>query len=472
MLDSYGRLSRVPETGELEKIETQWADNRRVIDRIGAQLGAELSDGLSAWKRGVRRKGWEMLLARVQSGVSDGIVVWHVDRLFRQPRDLEKLIDLADKGFRIVSAHGTRDLSDPDDRFILRIEVAHAARSSDDTSRRTKRRIAAKREAGTVYVGGPRRFGWPGGDLTWKPTDGQTDADRPQVPAELVAREKAALRQAAEDMLTGVSQGEVVRAWNKAGLLTVNGLIWTARSLRSVMLRASNALLIEHEGKLLGRAPGEPILAPEVFERIRALYAGRRRGRIVGERYIATGILRCARCGLTLSAKKVSSTKSGFYPGTTQRKAVYFCHPDRRGCGKVSIDVRATDKRLRALTASRLSDPRHAAAVSAARARVAEELTRVRKELAECLRIQEALTERAARREIALDAFDRANGPLQADIARLKARDTELSGGNLDGPLQPQSMEEILRQWDEGEISDKRTLLRSALGATTIYVDP
>ena len=89
-------------------------------------LGVELDDGLSAWKRRVRRPGWERLLERVQSGESDGIVVWHTDRLFRQPRDLEFLIALAERGFTVYSARGERDLSDPDDRFILRIEVAHA----------------------------------------------------------------------------------------------------------------------------------------------------------------------------------------------------------------------------------------------------------------------------------------------------------------------------------------------------------
>lgn len=52
VLDSYGRLSRVPETGEIEKIETQWADNRKVIDRVGAVLGEELKDGLTACRRG------------------------------------------------------------------------------------------------------------------------------------------------------------------------------------------------------------------------------------------------------------------------------------------------------------------------------------------------------------------------------------------------------------------------------------
>src|SRR5882757_8523473 len=156
--DSYGRLSRVPETGELEKIEDQWSDNQVVIDRLGGVLGAELSDGLSAWKRTVRRPGWEQLLARVQAGESDGIVVWHTDRLFRQPRDLEALIELGDRGFLVASAHGARDLSDPDDRFILRIEVAHAARSSDDTSRRIKRRFQTLRANGQ-RTGGPRPFG-------------------------------------------------------------------------------------------------------------------------------------------------------------------------------------------------------------------------------------------------------------------------------------------------------------------------
>lgn len=81
VLDSYGRLSRVPETGELEKIETQWADNAKVIERVGAVLGEQLKDGLSAWNRKVHRPGWQRLLERVESGESDGIVVWHTDRL-------------------------------------------------------------------------------------------------------------------------------------------------------------------------------------------------------------------------------------------------------------------------------------------------------------------------------------------------------------------------------------------------------
>ncbi|KAB1141601.1 hypothetical protein F7R91_31780 [Streptomyces luteolifulvus] len=53
----------------------------------------------------------------------------------RQPFDLERLLSVAEsRGIRIASPSGARDLDNPDDRFILRIEVAQACRESDNTS--------------------------------------------------------------------------------------------------------------------------------------------------------------------------------------------------------------------------------------------------------------------------------------------------------------------------------------------------
>ena len=56
---------------------------------VSSELGLELDVGMSAWRKGAKRPGWERLLARLESGESDGVCVWHVDRLFRQPKDLE-----------------------------------------------------------------------------------------------------------------------------------------------------------------------------------------------------------------------------------------------------------------------------------------------------------------------------------------------------------------------------------------------
>lgn len=188
VFDSYGRLSWNPTTHELEKIETQHSDNKATITRHGGVLGLTLDDGLSAWKRNVRRPGFEQLLERAGAGITQGIAVWHVDRLFRQPRDLERLIDLADSGFRVFSSHGSRDLSDPDDRYILRIEVAHAARSSDDTSRRVKRRNQTYRELGR-NTGGRPGFGFARRDRSWEPGPGETEEDRPRISSEQIEAE-------------------------------------------------------------------------------------------------------------------------------------------------------------------------------------------------------------------------------------------------------------------------------------------
>lgn len=65
---------------------------------------------------------WERLLERVQAGESDGIVVWHTDRLFRQPRDLEALIALGDKGFQVASATSPRSST----RVPTTLNTSHA----------------------------------------------------------------------------------------------------------------------------------------------------------------------------------------------------------------------------------------------------------------------------------------------------------------------------------------------------------
>ncbi len=98
-------------------------------------MGVELSDGISAWRRNAIREGWRKLLERAESGESDGIAVWHTDRLFRLPADLVKLLKLSDRGIKLASARGVRDLANPDDVFILHIEVAQAERSSEEAPR-------------------------------------------------------------------------------------------------------------------------------------------------------------------------------------------------------------------------------------------------------------------------------------------------------------------------------------------------
>ncbi|CQD21636.1 phiRv1 integrase [Mycolicibacterium conceptionense] len=54
-------------------------------------------NNVSASKRSTARPAYRRMLADVKAGQIQGIVVWDLDRLYRQPRELEDLIDLADE---------------------------------------------------------------------------------------------------------------------------------------------------------------------------------------------------------------------------------------------------------------------------------------------------------------------------------------------------------------------------------------
>lgn len=98
VLDAYARISKSPETGDLEKTDRQLADILDNIERRHARLGQVLrDDNKSAWRVNAKRPDFEVLTKRLESGQSNGVVCWHTDRLMRQPRDLENLIDLSRK---------------------------------------------------------------------------------------------------------------------------------------------------------------------------------------------------------------------------------------------------------------------------------------------------------------------------------------------------------------------------------------
>jgi hypothetical protein len=414
--------------------------------------------------------------------------------LFRVPQDLETLITLADSGFRVASAHGTRDLDDPDDRFILRIEVAHAARSSDDTQRRIKRRLEQLRRDGVAHFRA-RCFGFPGldrgaesaGSFVELDLDALGGADeeilsalegvgrirwsgpREPVSAELVGRERVALKEGTRAALAGIEPGTIAKEWNADGLTTVTGKLWTAVAVRDVLLRPRNAGLIEHEGQMVGRMPGDPIVEEEDFLRLRAKFAGRKRGRPPGAAYLGTGIVRCEVCGRTVNGRP----HVGVYPDGQKRRQ-YTCMKARGGCGKVAADARAIERELRGFVISRLSDPDHAAALAAVLARCADRLAEVEAEIRECEALQAALSERLGRRQISLDSFDIANEPLSAALDRLTAERESLAGGTSGQRETPEALSEaeVSAEWDASGVAERRGMLTAALGRERVFIAP
>jgi hypothetical protein len=366
----------------------------------------------------------------------------------------------------LASAHGQRDLGNPDDRFILRIEVAHACRSSDDTSRRAKRRIEAIRSRG-VMTGGPRAFAFPGN------APRTPDADPVPVADLVVQRERAALREAASAVLAGTSLSSIARAWNAAELTTTQGGKWDAPGVRSVLLRQRNANRVEHRGVVVGTMPGEPIVAPGAHDRVLALMSSRRRGRPVSGRYLATGVATCGAstedggvCGRTLSGRP----KAGLDPDGEPRR-VYICAPSHGGCGGTVMDAWTVEAEARSFTVARLSDPRHAERIAAAFTEAEHAQAELDSDIAEAEGTVARLKDRLRRRELSLRAYESSVVAVLEHLDGLEADRAALDVPTVTGPVETgKARAEVEAAWDGGSQEHRRAMLVSALGATTELV--
>ena len=111
------------------------------------------------------RPKWERALPLSRTGEADTLVV-NLDRLTREPRDLEDAIELVEHYRALVlDISGALDLSTDHGIFLAQMMVAHANLSSRDTSRRIRRAKRADAEAGQPHPGF-RAFGYVAGGVT------------------------------------------------------------------------------------------------------------------------------------------------------------------------------------------------------------------------------------------------------------------------------------------------------------------
>ncbi|MCF8610187.1 recombinase family protein [Gordonia sp. HY285] len=93
----------------------------------------------SATDKTKARPGYDRMVADWESGAFDAIVCWDLDRLTRQPRQLEDWIDRAEeRGLALVTANGDADLSTDGGRMYARIKAAVARAEMERKSARQK----------------------------------------------------------------------------------------------------------------------------------------------------------------------------------------------------------------------------------------------------------------------------------------------------------------------------------------------
>ena len=191
---------------------------RKLVELRGWTLAdTYLDNDVSAYQPKVVRPDFERMLTDLEASTIQGIAVYDLDRLARQPADLERIIKIYDrKPLVFATVQGDIDPTTPDGRTVARVMVAFANKASMDTARRVARQKLEKATNGLGFSN-YRPFGWNEDRLT---------LNRPK--AEI-------LRQAARDVLVGTGLFVICGRLNRQGIKTVRGNIWKTHAMRRVL---------------------------------------------------------------------------------------------------------------------------------------------------------------------------------------------------------------------------------------------
>jgi site-specific DNA recombinase len=283
----YLRLSQ-DRNGDGLSIERQEQACRGVIARKGWAAAPVLyiDRDISAWS-GAKRPAYNRLCADIKDGTIGGAVVYNLDRLTRQSRDLEPFLDLCEAAgvTAFSTVEGDIDFSTSSGRYFARSWAAHSTMSSDDTSRRVKAANVGRAASGLPH-GGRRCYGFEKNGITHRPA------------------EVAIIQEVAGRVIAGENIGALVRDLTRRGDLSSTGQPWTNSALRRTLISPRLAGRRVHLGKEVGAGSWEPIISTETSLRLRSELATRRPrlGPIV--RYSLTGVLECGVCHDKLRANR------------------------------------------------------------------------------------------------------------------------------------------------------------------------
>jgi site-specific DNA recombinase len=195
----YLRKSADREGRELG-IARQLEDDKAKCDELGATVIDTYADNdISASTRSSKpRPEYQRLIADVEAGRLNMIVAYSTSRLTRRPMEFERLIELAEKGVRIVVVKsGDLDLNTARGRRRARDDAARDAEYAEEISELAKRERQQRREHGR-WNGGPRPFGWEPDGITPRPS------------------EQGLIIAAAGSVLAGSSVASIAREWTAA----------------------------------------------------------------------------------------------------------------------------------------------------------------------------------------------------------------------------------------------------------------
>jgi len=391
----YARISS-DQDGRGLGVQRQVEDCRKLASERGWVVAEEYVDNDVSAYSGKTRPAYRRMLADLAAGERDAVIVYNLDRLHRQPAELEDFVTLCEKAgvTNVATVTADIDLGNDDGLFMARMFAAFAAKESGRRSARVRRKMQANAAAGLPHGGSLRPFGY--------------DETRMAV----VESEAAIISQLAARFLAGESLRSLAAWLEDAGVSTVAGKPWRTTTLKAVLASGRIAGLREHQGVIVGPAAWPGVISEEQHRRIRALMQQKAvSGRRAARRYALSGLLRCGKCG-----NRLYSAARG-----ERRRYVCLSGPDHGGCGRLTVVAEPVEELIAKAVLFRLDTPELADTL-AGRTAQDEALAEVVTHLAGDRAQLEELAEACAARSITMREWLAARKPIEDRITRAERR--------------------------------------------------
>jgi site-specific DNA recombinase len=435
----YARISS-DRDGDQLGVGRQVEDCRRLAERCGFAVGdCYVDDDVSAWS-GTARPEYERMLADLRGGAIDGVLVWHLDRLTRHPRELESFIDLCDElQVALGCVTGEVDLGTHIGRLTARMLGGLARYESDHKSERIRRKHEELAAAGKVSGGGSRPYGYEADKRTIRPA------------------EAAIVRECARRFLAGESIRAIASDLDERQIPTSSGGSWAPQSLRRMLASARIAGQREHKGEVIAAAQWPGIISPTESARIRAKLADpERRTNRSARRYLLTRLLKCGLCGEYL----VSRPRSG-----GQRRYACASGPGFSGCGHLYLNADDAEAWVLDACFYRLDTPELAAALAGANDN--PEAERWQQEADQAQAQLEELAAAYGQREITMGEYRTAREPIEQRRTAARRQLAKASRVTvLDGYVGNAAA--LRAEWDSLDLTRQHAIVAAVLDHVTV----
>jgi len=335
----YARISSDRE-GDNLAISRQLADCEQLAKQLGWEVVERYVDADISAYSGKLRPEYRRMLEEIEAGLIEAVVVYHADRLHRQPKELEEFMEVcaAAKLTKLATVSGELDLASHDGQLIARITGAVAKKASDDSSRRLVRKHEEIALAGRPSGGGTRPFGFESDHRTVRPS------------------EAVIIRECAERFLAGDSLRSICNDLNMRGVRPVKANEWSPQTMRRMLSSGRISGQRDHHDEIVSAAVWDAIITPAQTARIRAKLADpTRRTNRSARRYLLTRTLRCGHCHERLVSRPRDDGS---------RRYVCASGPGASGCGKTTIVADQLEQFVVEAVLHRLDSPELAASLN------------------------------------------------------------------------------------------------------------